>query len=76
MTFLFTSSLSKRPHSLYSRLTSSRLDLVKHNGSVTAEHGIVVAKVNYTTRCKTDVKIRLMQSIKNGIDPRIVPSVL
>ncbi|KAG2215394.1 hypothetical protein INT45_013583 [Circinella minor] len=56
---------------------------IKHNGSITAEHGIGVAKVNYMTRCKTDVQIRLMQSIKNAIDPngimnpyKVVPGVL
>ncbi|KAI9484749.1 hypothetical protein BDB00DRAFT_853609 [Zychaea mexicana] len=42
---------------------------IKHNGSITAEHGIGVAKVNYMTRCKTEAQIHLMQTLKKAIDP-------
>lgn len=43
--------------------------LVRHNGSITAEHGVGVSKVNYMNRAKSDVQLKLMRTLKNAIDP-------
>ncbi|KAL0141952.1 hypothetical protein V8B55DRAFT_1493740 [Mucor lusitanicus] len=42
---------------------------VKNNGSITAEHGVGVSKVNYMNRAKSPVQLALMRTIKNAIDP-------
>jgi FAD/FMN-containing dehydrogenase len=42
---------------------------VKHNGSITAEHGVGVSKVNYMNRAKSPVQLKLMRTIKNALDP-------
>ncbi|KAI8149362.1 hypothetical protein BJV82DRAFT_708252 [Fennellomyces sp. T-0311] len=56
---------------------------IRHKGSITAEHGVGIAKVNYMTRCKSEVQIRLMQSIKRALDPngimnpyKVVPNMM
>lgn len=43
--------------------------IVKNNGSITAEHGVGVSKVNYMNRAKSPVQLALMRTIKNAIDP-------
>ncbi|RCH97835.1 hypothetical protein CU097_008280 [Rhizopus azygosporus] len=43
---------------------------IKHNGSISAEHGIGVAKVGYMNQAKSDVQLRLMRSLKDVIDPK------
>lgn len=45
-------------------------NIVKHNGSISAEHGIGVAKVGYMNQAKSDVQLRLMRSLKDVIDPK------
>ncbi|KAG0181434.1 hypothetical protein DFQ29_008302 [Apophysomyces sp. BC1021] len=45
---------------------------IKHNGSITAEHGIGISKVNYMNQCKTDVQLRLMRAIKHSFDPNVI----
>ncbi|KAF7722172.1 hypothetical protein EC973_003650 [Apophysomyces ossiformis] len=45
---------------------------IKHNGSITAEHGIGVAKVNYMKQCKSDTQLRLMRAIKHSLDPNLI----
>lgn len=45
------------------------LILVRHNGSITAEHGVGVSKVGYMKRAKSNVQLDLMRIIKNAIDP-------
>ncbi|KAI8884219.1 FAD-binding domain-containing protein [Backusella circina FSU 941] len=42
---------------------------IKNNGSITAEHGVGVSKVNYMKQAKSDVQLRLMRTLKNAIDP-------
>ncbi|GAA5808739.1 hypothetical protein MFLAVUS_002134 [Mucor flavus] len=42
---------------------------MRHNGSITAEHGVGVSKVNYMKRAKSDVQLQLMRILKNAIDP-------
>lgn len=42
---------------------------MRHNGSITAEHGVGVSKVNYMKRAKSNVQLDLMRIIKNAIDP-------
>ncbi|KAI7904808.1 FAD linked oxidase [Cokeromyces recurvatus] len=42
---------------------------MKHNGSITAEHGVGISKVNYMNRAKSPVQLGLMRAIKNAIDP-------
>jgi FAD/FMN-containing dehydrogenase len=42
---------------------------VKHDGSITAEHGVGVSKVNYMNQAKSKVQLKLMRTIKNAIDP-------
>jgi FAD/FMN-containing dehydrogenase len=46
--------------------------IVKHNGSITAEHGVGVSKVNYMNRAKSPVQLELMRVIKNAIDPNSI----
>ncbi|KAI9322461.1 hypothetical protein BX666DRAFT_1894989 [Dichotomocladium elegans] len=55
---------------------------IKHNGSITAEHGIGIAKVGYMKECKSEAQLRLMRSIKNALDPhgimnpyKVVPDI-
>ncbi|CDH60359.1 d-lactate dehydrogenase 2 [Lichtheimia corymbifera JMRC:FSU:9682] len=56
---------------------------IKHKGSITAEHGVGVAKVGYMEECKSEPQLRLMRAIKHALDPRgimnpykVVPGVL
>ncbi|KAI7875748.1 uncharacterized protein EV154DRAFT_75449 [Mucor mucedo] len=42
---------------------------MRHKGSITAEHGVGVSKINYMTRAKTDVQLKLMKTLKKAIDP-------
>lgn len=56
--------------------------VVKYKGSITAEHGVGVSKVDYMTRCKSDVQLRLMRAIKSMFDPngimnpyKVVPEI-
>lgn len=42
---------------------------MRHNGSITAEHGVGVSKVGYMKRAKSNVQLDLMRIIKNAIDP-------
>ncbi|KAG2197815.1 hypothetical protein INT46_011386 [Mucor plumbeus] len=42
---------------------------MKNNGSITAEHGVGVSKVNYMNRAKSPVQLALMRTLKNAIDP-------
>ncbi|KAI9486136.1 MAG: hypothetical protein EXX96DRAFT_31813 [Benjaminiella poitrasii] len=42
---------------------------MKHSGSITAEHGVGVSKVNYMNRAKSTVQLELMRTIKNALDP-------
>ena len=60
-----------------------RYILVKHKGSITAEHGVGVAKVGYMEQCKSEPQLRLMRAIKHALDPhgimnpyKVVPGVL
>lgn len=45
------------------------ISIVRHNGSITAEHGVGVSKINYMNRAKTNVQLKLMRTLKNAIDP-------
>ncbi|KAI8369319.1 uncharacterized protein BYT42DRAFT_583919 [Radiomyces spectabilis] len=54
---------------------------IKHKGSITAEHGIGISKVNYMTRCKTPAQLKMMRAIKDTFDPngimnpyKVIPS--
>ncbi|KAI8069111.1 uncharacterized protein B0P05DRAFT_474925 [Gilbertella persicaria] len=42
---------------------------MKHHGSITAEHGVGVAKVNYMAQAKSPVQLHLMRMIKKVMDP-------
>lgn len=42
---------------------------MRHKGSITAEHGVGVSKINYMTRAKSDVQLKLMKTLKKAIDP-------
>ncbi|KAI8378592.1 hypothetical protein BD560DRAFT_389845 [Blakeslea trispora] len=42
---------------------------MKHNGSITAEHGVGAAKVHYMKKVKTPIQLHLMRAIKHAIDP-------
>jgi FAD/FMN-containing dehydrogenase len=43
--------------------------IAKRNGSISAEHGLGLAKKNYVGYSKSDTMIRLMKQIKNLYDP-------
>ncbi|OBZ81022.1 D-lactate dehydrogenase [cytochrome] 2, mitochondrial [Choanephora cucurbitarum] len=42
---------------------------MKHHGSITAEHGVGVAKVHYMNKAKSAIQLQLMRTIKKAIDP-------
>ncbi|ORY96255.1 hypothetical protein BCR43DRAFT_269838 [Syncephalastrum racemosum] len=42
---------------------------MKHKGSITAEHGVGIAKVAYMHRIKSEPQLRLMRMIKDTLDP-------
>jgi hypothetical protein len=42
--------------------------LVEHQGSISAEHGIGIHKVDYMTQCKNPVQLALMRKIKATFD--------
>ena len=41
----------------------------RHNGSISAEHGLGIAKVDEITRYKSKTEIGAMQAIKRALDP-------
>ncbi|KAL0095355.1 hypothetical protein J3Q64DRAFT_1828685 [Phycomyces blakesleeanus] len=43
---------------------------IKHNGSITAEHGVGISKVGYMNDCKSDIQLSLMRAIKTVLDPK------
>ncbi|KAI8968015.1 hypothetical protein BDF20DRAFT_898394 [Mycotypha africana] len=43
---------------------------MKNKGSITAEHGIGVAKVQYMHRARSATQLQLMRTIKRAIDPK------
>lgn len=45
------------------------MTVVKHDGSITAEHGVGVSKVDYMNRAKSPIQLKLMRTIKNVLDP-------
>lgn len=46
------------------------LKIVKHNGSISAEHGIGISKVHYMKKAKTDAQLRIMKTLKDALDPK------
>lgn len=54
---------------LQNLLTDQCITIVRNNGSITAEHGVGTAKVNYMKRAKSSVQLELMRTIKNALDP-------
>ncbi|CEP18157.1 hypothetical protein [Parasitella parasitica] len=42
---------------------------MRNKGSITAEHGVGVSKVNYMNRAKSPAQLTLMRTLKNAIDP-------
>lgn len=43
--------------------------IVRHKGSISAEHGVGLSKVNYMKSAKNPVQFKLMKAIKNTLDP-------
>ncbi|KAI9280025.1 hypothetical protein BY458DRAFT_501091 [Sporodiniella umbellata] len=43
---------------------------VKHNGSISSEHGIGISKLKYLNKAKSKAQLDLMRVIKNAIDPK------
>ncbi|EIE86461.1 hypothetical protein RO3G_11172 [Rhizopus delemar RA 99-880] len=43
---------------------------IKHNGSISAEHGIGISKVHYMKKAKTDAQLRIMKTLKDALDPK------
>ncbi|KAG0749874.1 hypothetical protein G6F57_011375 [Rhizopus arrhizus] len=43
---------------------------IKHNGSISAEHGIGISKVHYMKKAKTDAQLRIMKTLKEALDPK------
>ena len=43
--------------------------VLRFNGSISAEHGIGVAKRDYLLASKSDTEITLMRAIKQALDP-------
>ncbi|CAO3593501.1 unnamed protein product [Absidia cylindrospora] len=41
---------------------------IEHQGSISAEHGIGIHKIDYMTRCKNPVQLALMRKIKTAFD--------
>jgi FAD/FMN-containing dehydrogenase len=52
--------------------------VVAHGGSISAEHGIGIAKVRHLTMCRSAEEIAAFRAIKRALDPHLIlnPSVL
>ncbi|MNU07409.1 putative FAD-linked oxidoreductase [compost metagenome] len=46
----------------------------RQNGSISAEHGIGVAKRDDLLQCKSPVELELMWQIKRALDPKNLPN--